>query len=101
MQIGGTLWHFSYPGLTGDEKCLCLAEPRFVYGSIVFFKNHIIECMAVGLMLPVGRVCFLVLMISAMILMIKGAIGGNGTDVDFSVVVVRHQIMSQKNGKTA
>lgn len=76
---------------SGDHHCLKTAGNRLKCRGAVFLKNHIIESMAMCGML-IG-----IMIVLMGVAVFERTIGGNGTVIDFRMMMMWYQVMSQES----
>jgi hypothetical protein len=66
--------------------------------SIVFFKYHIVESVAMGGMISrLVIYLFRILITGMMVAMFDGTVCGNGIQEGFGMVMMRHQVVPQES----
>lgn len=72
-----------------------MAGPRFYYRGTEFFKYHIVKGMAVCGMLSCFLISIAIMLVSVLISVFEGTIGGKGTG-NCGMVMMWYQIVSQE-----
>ena len=79
--------------LSGDKHCLQVVGPGTKCRDTLFLENHIIKGMAMcGMFIGTG-----ILIVLLCVAVSEWAIGRNGTIKYFGMMMMRNQVMAQKN----
>jgi hypothetical protein len=88
--------YFRDYGMAGKQLNQGLAGPGLDKGRVVLFKYHIIKGMTMDGMIFRISICIAFVIMSLMISMLIGTVGGNGAMKDFRMMMMGHQVVSQK-----